>query len=55
VDLGPAVRSRLVSSSAIGPFSWRWSEGIENYEHGWAAIADVDGMEFQIRHGICQR
>ena len=41
--------------SAIGPFSWRWPEGIETYERGWAAIADVDGVEFHIRHGICRR
>jgi uncharacterized HhH-GPD family protein len=41
--------------SAIGAFSWRWPEGIENYERGWAAIADVEGTEFQIRHGIGQR
>jgi hypothetical protein len=50
VDLGPAARSRFDSMSAIGAFSWRWPEGIENYEPGWAAIADVDETEFQIRH-----
>jgi hypothetical protein len=31
------------------------ARGIENYERGWAAIADVGGTEFQIRHGIGQR
>ena len=55
VDLSPAARSRVVSMSAIGAFSWRWPEGIENYERGWVAIADIDGTEFQIRHGIGQR
>jgi hypothetical protein len=55
VDLGPAARSRLVSSSAIGPFSWRWPEGVESYDRGWAAIADVDGTEFNIRHGLGRR
>jgi hypothetical protein len=56
VDLGPAARSRLISTSAIGAFSWRWSDGgIENYDRGWAAIANVDGTEFHIRHGIGQR
>jgi uncharacterized HhH-GPD family protein len=55
VDLSPATRSRLISISAIGPFSWRWPAGIESYERGWAAIADVDGTEFQIRHGIGRR
>jgi hypothetical protein len=55
VDLGPAARSRLVSSSAIGPFSWRRPEGVESYDCGWAAIADVDGTEFNIRHGLGRR
>ena len=55
MDLSPATRSRLINTSAIGPFSWRWPEGIESYERGWAAIADVDGTEFQIRHGIGRR
>jgi uncharacterized HhH-GPD family protein len=52
VDLGPAARSRLISTSAIGPFSWRWPEDVETFERGWAGIAEVDGTEFQIRHGI---
>jgi len=29
-----AARARLVDATAIGPFSWRWPEGIENYEQG---------------------
>lgn len=41
--------------SVIGAFSWRWPEGIESYERGWVAIADVDGTQFQIRHGIGHR
>jgi hypothetical protein len=41
--------------SAVGAFSWRWPEGIENYERIWIAIADVDGTESQIRHGVGQR
>jgi len=43
MDLDSAARSRLISMTAIGPFSWRWPEGIENYERGWVAVADVDG------------
>ena len=46
---------RLVRVTAIGPFSWRWPEGIENYELGWAAVADVEGTELRIRHGIGRR
>lgn len=55
MDLGPAARSKLISATAIGPFSWRWPQGIESYERGWAAIADVDGQEMHIRHGIGTR
>jgi len=55
VDLRPVTRSRLINTSAIGRFSWRWPHRIESYERGWAAIADVDGAEFQIRHGIGRR
>jgi hypothetical protein len=55
VDLGPAARSRLVSVSEIGPFSWPWPEGTETYDRGWAAVADVDGIEFRLRHGIARR
>ena len=55
MDFGPAARSRLVSTSVTGPFSWRWPEGIESYERGWVAIVDVDGVESHVRHGICRR
>jgi uncharacterized HhH-GPD family protein len=55
MDLRPATRSRVISTSAIGAFSWRWPDQIESFERGWAAIADVDGTEFQIRHGISRR
>ena len=39
------ARSRLVNSSAIGPFSWRWPEGVESYDRGGDVIADVGGTE----------
>jgi uncharacterized HhH-GPD family protein len=55
MDLSPAARSRLIGTSAIGPFSWRWPKTIESYQHGWVAIADVDGTKFHIRHGIGRR
>ncbi len=55
MDLGPAARSTLISATAIGPFSWRWPEGIESYQRGWAAIASLDGQELHIRHGIGHR
>jgi uncharacterized HhH-GPD family protein len=55
MDFGPAARSKLTSSTAIGPFSWRWPEGIESYERGWSAIAEVDGQALHIRHGLGSR
>jgi len=55
LDLSAAACSRLVNTTAIGPFSWRWPEGIEKYERGWLAIAEVGGREFHIRHGVGRR
>ena len=54
-DLSAAARSQLVSTTELGPFSWRWPEGIENYQRGWLASADVDGREVHVRHGIGRR
>lgn len=54
-DFSAAAGSQLVSTTAIGPFSWRWPEGIESYERGWLAIADLDGRELHVRHGIGRR
>jgi uncharacterized HhH-GPD family protein len=54
-DLSAAAHLRLVSTTAIGAFSWRWPEGIESYERGWLAIADLGGRELHIRHGIGRR
>ncbi len=45
----------MVSTTEIGPFSWRWPEGIENYERGWLAIAEVGGRDLHIRLGIGRR
>ena len=55
MDLSLATRSRLIRTSVIGPFSWRWPEGVETYERGWVAIVDMDGAEFGIRHWIGRR
>ena len=51
----PEFAIRLVAMTALGPFSWRWPEGPEAFERGWAAVATVDGREFRIRHGIGHR
>jgi len=38
--------------NALGRFTWRWPDGPEAFEHGWAAVASIDGQEFHVRHGI---
>jgi uncharacterized HhH-GPD family protein len=55
MPLGAAIEWKLVSVTAIGQFSWRWPEGSETYQRGWAAIAEMDGEELHIRHGIGTR
>ncbi|HEX9353747.1 MAG TPA: hypothetical protein VF933_08020 [Streptosporangiaceae bacterium] len=45
----------LVSTTALGPFSWRWPEGLESFDRGWAAVASLDGERFHVRHGIGRR
>lgn len=54
-ELSAVARSQLVRAMAIGPFSRRWPEGIESYVRGWLPIADLDGRELRIRHGIGRR
>jgi uncharacterized HhH-GPD family protein len=46
---------RVLKMEAIGPFSWRWPLNVEAFTRGWVAVADVDGLEFHIRHGIGDR
>ena len=49
----PAIR--LERMTALGPFSWRWPEGLETFESGWAAVASLNGEEFHVRPGIGRR
>ncbi|WP_169948938.1 hypothetical protein [Microbispora sp. H11081] len=46
---------RLITMTALGPFSWRWPDAFESFERGWAAVVTMDGQEFHIRHGIGRR
>jgi hypothetical protein len=39
---------RLMSMTALGPFSWRWPENVENFDRGWAAVASVDDQEIHV-------
>lgn len=47
--------SRLLQSTYLGPFSWRWPEGVEHFERGWVALVEVNGSEVHIRHGVNRR
>ncbi len=40
---------------ALGSFSWRWPLEVESFTRGWVAVAEVDGLELHIRHGIGNR
>ena len=46
---------RIVSTEALGPFSWRWPEDVEHFERGWLALVNLNGAELQVRHGIGRR
>jgi uncharacterized HhH-GPD family protein len=36
----------------IGPFDFRWPDGIEHFESGWTCQLRMDGGTHSIRHGI---
>jgi uncharacterized HhH-GPD family protein len=46
---------RLLNMTALGPFSWRWPAGVESFERGWIAVANVDDHEVRVRHGVGRR
>ena len=46
---------RLLSMTTLGPFSWQWPANLERFDRGWVAVAEVDGHEFHVRHGIGRR
>ncbi len=50
---GSAIR--LVSMTAMGPFAWRWPEGVERFQRGWAAVASMGEEEYHVRHGVGRR
>jgi len=47
VEIGPI--------SKVGPFSFRWPEGTEEFEAGWQFTARVEGQSHTIRHGLGAR
>jgi uncharacterized HhH-GPD family protein len=45
----------LLRMEALGKFSWRWPKAVESFSRGWVAVAEVNGLEVHIRHGIGKR
>ena len=43
------------SVSSIGPFSWRWPDGVEHFHHGWNAEVRISRHRLAIRHGLSRR
>jgi uncharacterized HhH-GPD family protein len=45
----------LTAVKALGPFDFRWPEGIESFEGGWSFEASITGNRHTCRHGIGAR
>ena len=46
---------QLVAVRAVGPFTFRWPDAVESFDHGWEGIARVGAREFRFKHGIGRR
>ena len=45
----------LITVKKLGPFNFRWPNGIEQFEDGWSFDARIVGVRFSGRHGIGAR
>ena len=45
----------LITVKKLGPFNFRWPNGIEEFEDGWSFDARIAGVRFSGRHGIGAR
>lgn len=54
-ELSPAPDVRFLAVTTLGSFSWRWPEGVEHFDRGWAALVAVNGAEVHVRHGVNRR
>jgi uncharacterized HhH-GPD family protein len=45
----------LSNSHPIDAFSWRWPDGVEEFERGWAFDATTNGVSIHLRHGLGRR
>jgi uncharacterized HhH-GPD family protein len=55
MKVSPEPVIRVLKMEALGSFSWRWPLEVESFTRGWVAVAEVDGLELHIRHGIGNR
>lgn len=49
------TRFELGAIGNIGPFSFRWPDGTEDFEAGWRVTARIDGRSYEIKHGLGAR
>jgi hypothetical protein len=49
------VSVQLTAVEEIGPFTFRWPEGIEHFERGWQGTAEGPGGKVQFRYGLGAR
>ena len=45
----------LTDVEELGPFTFRWPEGQESFERGWAGIVRTADGESRFRHGLGAR
>jgi uncharacterized HhH-GPD family protein len=45
----------LGSTSQLGPFTYRWPDGTEDFEKGWIFTARISGASHQVKHGLGAR
>lgn len=48
----PLASASIGDIEQIGPFDFRWPEGIDHFESGWTFQLDVEGETHGVRHGI---
>src|ERR1700722_5375185 len=46
---------QLGATTKLEPFEFRWPDGAEPFEAGWAFHARIAGQESLVRHGIGER
>lgn len=45
----------LSNVQQLGAFSWRWPDGVEEFQRGWDFDAQTGGKSIHVRHGLGRR